>query len=318
MSSSSDTSKKLHITYMPSTTDPLSSGHIFFEIFTTFIFSQLIPNIKPIWNETWELSKIISKKSYEKHTVRRLENYDKIIIIHKYRKWESISFEDFLDIKQLILDAQKEHSNILVRLKNVCKIHLDVLHSWYTKGLIKENIYTEKSKPLLEKMYYSDHNAESINAIGIHIRRGDLLDRLYTAGFTIEYYKKVITNINKVLDLPIYIYCESDEKEETTRGIVGYSSEYDEDYNLLKCFKNVQIKLGNFNNFSQQFNELTRCKYIVLSPSGFALWAAFVSQGKILYDKKCVDFRPNLFRCVKSLPNFFQFLHPRDILNILH
>ena len=70
-----------------------------------------------------------------------IDNKDKIIIIHKYRKWESISFEDFLDIKQLILDAQKEHSNILVRLKNVCKIHLDVLHSWYTKGLIKKNIY---------------------------------------------------------------------------------------------------------------------------------------------------------------------------------
>lgn len=182
------------------------------------------------------------------------------------------------------------------------------------KKLIKENIYTEKSKLLLEKMYYFDNNSEPINAVGIHIRRGDLLTRLYDAGFTMEYYKNIIININKVLDLPIYIYCESDKKEGTTRGIVGYSSQFDEDYNLLKCLKNVQIKLGNFNNFSQQFNELTRCKYLFLSPSGFALWAAFLSQGKILYDKKCVDFRPNLFSYLKNIPNFFQYTHPGDIL----
>ena len=81
--------------------------------------------------------------------------------------------------------------------------------------------------------------------------------------------------------------------------------------------KNVQIKLGNFNNFSQQFNELTRHKYLFLSPSGFALWPAFISQGKILYDQKCVSFRPNLFKYLDDIPNFFQFKNTNDILTML-
>lgn len=308
----------IHITYFPSSNHPMSSGHIFFEIFTTFIFSQLIPNSKPVWNKTWELSKFISKKSYEKHTVLPLENYDKIIVINQYRKWESISFQDFLDIKQTIDEASKRYGTIFIQFKNVCAIHPDVLHSWYINKLLKENVFVEKAKPLLKNMYYFDHNSEPINAIGIHIRRGDLLTRLYNAGFTMEYYKNLIININKVLDLPIYVYCESDKKEGTTRSIIEYSSQFDGDYNLLKCLKNVHLKLGNLHNFSEQFNELARCKYLFLSPSGFPLWAAFISSGKILYDKKCVDFRPNLFRYVKSLPNFFQYTHPSNILNILN
>jgi len=307
----------IHITYFPSSNHPMSSGHIFFEIFTTFIFSQLIPNSKPVWNKTWELSKFISRKSYEKHTVLPLENYDKIIVINQYRKWESISFQDFLDIKQLILTTQKQYTNILVKLGNVCSIHPGVLHSWYTKNLIKENIYIERTKPLLEKMYYFDHNSEPIDAVGIHIRRGDLLTRLYKAGLTMDYYKNLIININKVLDIPIYIYCESDEKEATTRSCVEYSSQFNKDYNLLKDLKNVHIKLGNIHNVSEQFNEMVRCKYLFLAPSGFSLWAAFISSGKIFYDEKCVKFRTDQFPTLHVLPNFLQYTHPSDILNIL-
>ena len=305
----------IHITYFPSTNGALSSGHIFFEIFTAFIFSQLIPEIKPVWNNKWNLSKFITKKSFQKYTEPPLSKYDKILVINQYRKWESISFQDFLDIKQLILTTKKQYSNILVQLQNVCSIHPDVLHSWYTNKLIKENIYIEKTKPLLEKMYYFDNNSEPINAVGVHIRRGDLLDRLYKVGFTMDYYKSLITNINKVLDLPIYIYCESDEKEVTTRKQVGYSNQFNEDYNLLKNLKNVHIKLGNIHNFSEQFNELVRCKYLFLSPSGFSLWAAFISTGKIFYDKKCVEFRPEHFFTTHVLPNFLQYNTPSDILH---
>ena len=139
----------IHITYFPSPNHPMSSGHIFFEIFTTFIFSQLIPNSKPVWNKTWEIIKILfQKKSYEKHTVLPLENYDKIIVINQYRKWESISFQDFLDIKQTIDEASKRYGTIFIQFKNVCAIHPDVLHSWYINKLLKENVFVEKSKNL--------------------------------------------------------------------------------------------------------------------------------------------------------------------------
>jgi hypothetical protein len=308
----------IHITYFPSTNDSLSSGHIFFEIFTVFIFSHLIPNIKPIWNKEWNLSKIISKESFLNFTAPPLKNYDKIIIINKFHKWGSLSFQDFLDIKQTINEASEKYDTILIQLQNVCAIHPDVLHSWYINKSLKDNIFVNNARPLLKNMYYFDHNSKPINAIAIHIRRGDLLERLYSAGFTIEYYKNIIININKVLDIPIYIYCESDNNKGTTRPLANYSNKYNNDYIELTKLKNVQIKLGNYHNFSEQFNELTRCKYLILSPSGFSLWAAFISQGKILYDQKCVDFRPNLFRNAHIIPNFFQYNNPDEILNELN
>lgn len=308
----------IHITYLSSRETLFSSGHIFFEIFTVFIFSHLMPGIKPIWNHTWNISKIITQKSFQKNTETPLPKYDKILVINQYHKWESISFQDFLDIKQLILTTEKQYSNILVQLENVCAIHPDVLHLWYTKKLIKNNIYIEKIIPVLKDMYYLDHCKEPINVVGIHIRRGDLLERLYAAGLTMEYYKNLITNINKVLDIPIYIYCESDQEKGTTRIQKNYSNKYNNDYDILKKLKNVEVKLGNLNNFSEQFNELIRCKYLFLSPSGFSLWSAFISSGKILYDKKCVDFRPNLLKNVHILPNFYQYNKPSDILNILN
>ena len=307
----------IHITYIPSTNDTLSSGHIFFEIFTVFIFSHLIPNIKPVWNEKWNLSKIISKSAFLNFTVPPLKKYDSVVIINKYHKWESLSFQDFLDIKQIINEASKKYDTILIQLQNVCAIHPDVLHSWYIAKSFPSNIFVDKTRPLLKNMYYFDHNNTPINAVAIHIRRGDLLTRLYDAGFTMDYYKNIITNINKVMDIPIYVYCESDNNKGTTRTLVNYSNKYNQDYNILKNNKNVEIKLGNMDNFSEQFNELTRCKYLILSPSGFSLWAAFISCSKILYDNKCVDFRPNLFRNAHILPNFFQYNEPSDIIKLI-
>ena len=57
----------IHITYKPSTKSVLASGHILFEIFTTFIFSMLL-DIKPVWDASWKKSLILTEQSIKYYT----------------------------------------------------------------------------------------------------------------------------------------------------------------------------------------------------------------------------------------------------------
>ena len=58
----------IYITNIPSASDNLSSGHIFWEIFTCYILSILIPNVIPVYNNTWEKSQIITS-SMKKNSI---------------------------------------------------------------------------------------------------------------------------------------------------------------------------------------------------------------------------------------------------------
>ena len=71
-----------------------SSGHIMLDIFSTFIFSFLL-NAKVVYHKSWNLSKIISSKSWENYCDKPPLAYDYEIIIDNYREWEGISFEQY-------------------------------------------------------------------------------------------------------------------------------------------------------------------------------------------------------------------------------
>lgn len=158
-------------------------------------------------------------------------------------------------------------------------------------------------------MYYYDHNNNEINAIAIHMRRGDLCKWCYDIGFTIEYYKKIIHIINKRLNIPINIYTESSDKNTTTHQPIRVEERKNCDYNdilTLEKFENVTIYAGTEKEFSSHFNELCRSKYLMISPSSFSLFAAFISNGTVFVDTKCLK-RSNLFQHMKIIPNFKVF-----------
>ena len=71
--------------------------------------------------------------------------------------------------------------------------------------------------------------------------------------------------------------------------------------------KNVTVYTGNISDLNIHFNELCRSKYLMVAPSSFSLWAAFISKGKVFIDNKCEKFRPNLFKDSINIPNFIMF-----------
>ena len=72
----------IHITYQPSAHTYLSSGHIFWEIFTTFIFVHFLEGI-PVWHEEWIKSSIISSKSLKSSCATMLTHYDYVLKVIK-------------------------------------------------------------------------------------------------------------------------------------------------------------------------------------------------------------------------------------------
>ncbi len=298
----------IHITYIPSTNNPLGSGHIFWEIFTTYIFSILI-NVQPVWHNSWRFSSIITNKSLQKYTANRLTKYDHEIVINNYMEWGSLSYKQFLEICNRIDAAKKKYNNILVTLTNVCKIHPDVICNWYNSKFINNDIYNLKLRPMLQKLYFDDHDDTQLDIFAIHIRRGDLAQWCYDVGFTLDYYTEIINIINNILDIPIHIYFEDGF---TDRGggldkTVKYFN-YN-DIMILETLKNVKLIKGKplGKDFETHFNELCRSKFLMVSPSSFPLWASFITNGIVLVDQKNIKARVNLFRYCKDVPNFIVF-----------
>lgn len=308
----------LHITYnVDSATDLLSSGHILWNVFSTFVISFFI-ECKVIPHESWKRSSIITYDAFLNHTDKKLNKYDKHVYIDKYKKWESINFSDLNDIIKTIKNIKKKYNNICVIFSNVCNIHPDIVYKWYKLKKIPNDIYSLKLIPYIKNLYYYDHKRDKIDAFAIHMRRGDLCKWTYDEGFTIDYYKNIINHINKKMNIPINIYTESTGKGTTTqldirkdeRKTINY-----DDIDELSIIKNVNIYKGDLNDFTLHFNELCRSKYLLCSPSSFCLWASFLSNNKIYIDDKCRICRPNCFRNINIIPNFIVYNKFVDIEN---
>lgn len=305
----------IHITYYPSTNNLLSSGHIFWEIFTTFIFSYFLDGT-PIHNDSWNNSSIISSNSLKYHCANKLENYDNILTINNYTEWGSLNKKQFDDIIENILNLKKKYNNILIIFKNVCKIHPDIIYYWYKENLIPNDVYSLYLKPKLQELYFYDNESKTIDQVAIHIRRGDLAKWCYDIGFTLDYYKNIINILNEHLNIKINIYCEDGF---TNRGGGWDKTVLNFDYNdidILKTYKNVNIVKGNptGSDFNKHLNELIRSKILIMSPSSFSLWAGFITRGKVLIDEKCIIHRVNLFKHSKIIPNFIVYENFIDVI----
>lgn len=298
----------------------ISNGSVFQEILSCYIIS-IICNLKIIYHYSWNnCSGFISHDSLKKNTTKPLDKYDNIFNINDYKKWESISFDDLINIKKFI---DKCNDNTLIILGNVCLINPSFLYKWYKEGLLEKDYYNELFLPRLRELYFYDHNDEQINQFYIHIRNGDIGKKFYDEGLTLDYYTNIIKKINSVSDIKINIMYEGD----TQNSNVALSPCYVElrkktNYNHLWCrelgkLSNVILNEGDLDNLDKQINELCCAKYLLLSPSTFSYYSGIISNGLKFVDKKFIEIRENVLKNTLDLPNFVVYDNFEDILNYI-
>jgi hypothetical protein len=258
------------------------SGHKLCDIFTTFILANLL-NMHVIYNSSWKNQLIISEKSLKKYSFNNKYNIDYTLEINNVRDWKSVSFEEYKKLKNQLQELSIKYENILLKISNVYKIHAHTIYDWYLNKLIDKDIYNLKLVPTLRKLYFEDNNDDIIDSISIHIRRGDLADKLINYGFNFSYYKNMIDTINDNLDVKINVYCEN--------------SRYSDILELKNC-KNTVLYLGGTTNFDKHFNNMVRSKVLIISPSSLCLFAAILNKGTVLVDNKVIKWRYNIFNKV--------------------
>lgn len=295
-----------------------SNGSVFQEILSCYIIS-IICDLNVVYHNSWKYcGGFITYNSFQKNNVEPLEKYNNIFRINDYLKWESISFDDLMNIKNFIDNC---NDNTLIILGNVCVINPSVLYKWYKEGLLEKDYYTELFLPRLRELYFYDHKNEQIDQFYIHIRNGDIGKRFYDEGLTLEYYTNIIKKINSVSDIKINIMYEGD----TQNSNVTLSHCYVElrkktNYNHLWCrelgnLPNVILNEGDLDNIDKQINELCRSKYLLLSPSTFSYYSGIISKGLKFVDKKML-WRDAL-RNIIDLPQFIVYDNFEDILKYL-
>lgn len=272
----------LFITYLQ--TSGGRSGHKLGEIFTTFIFSKLL-DINVLYNTDWNKQLILSEKSLKKYSYNFKGKFDGIVKIDYIKKWDCLTWEDFNTIKQKISNLDRT-KNILVELSNVCKIYPHIVYDWRLKKYIQEDLYNLKILPTLRNIYFDDHKDDIKDCISIHIRCGDMYQRLLKAGFTFEYYKNLIDTLNSHCQTKINVYCEN--------------KNYQDVYKLKDC-KNTEVYIGGPNKFTDHFNCMVNSKVLILSPSSMAAFAGYLCKGLVLIDNKSAKFRNNVFHSSENI-----------------
>lgn len=280
----------IYITYIQNSGG--RSGHKLCEIFATFIFGILL-DAKVLYNDSWDKQFIVSKESLIKHTFSASEfKFDHVMNVTNTIQWNSLSFDQFKNFKEEVINLNKKYTDLLINLSLVYKIHPHEIYHWYKSGNIREDLYSEKIIPLLKNLYYFDHPLCQQPKFCIHIRRGDLANRLRAAGFTVEYYKNIINIINQYLNIEIEIFCENENFHDILE---------------LANLKNTTLSIGGIDKLSDDFNCLCTSKFLLASPSSFSLFSTYLSQGIIFIDQKCIDFRIQEFERINGTPNIYVY-----------
>lgn len=241
------------------------SGHKLKDIFSVFIISFFNSNFKVCYDDSWGKQDILNNIDIIN---RKDINYDKCCKISDIKKNKGITYEKFLKIIDEISNYEK---NTLVEISNRCRIHPCQLHNWYIEKKINRDYFTLDLIPLLKKFYYGNKkNIKLNNVVSIHIRRGDIFDKIIERGWNINYYKNIISLFNKYLNIPINIYTED----------YNY-----EDLLDLKDIKNVNLNLGNTKTLKSDIDQMISSKYLFITSSGLSTWMAYISKGSIFIPK---------------------------------
>jgi len=257
-----------------------SSGHILRDILSVFMFSLFI-DMRIVYNETWMGQKIISKKSFKHHTYttpfatpRRYE-----------KKYDKIKVEDKTTMLKKHLEDIDE--DIWIDFKNISIFPPKEVFE------IDEKVFNEQAKPLLRSLYFFDHKLIKDQRAVIHIRQGDLVNDPEYSNFNIDYYQNIVDSLNE-LNLNVVIICERDNHK-------------------MKHIRNCNLITGSEENIDRDFNYLANAKILILSCSSFSLFAGYINDGIVMYDKRFDNMRYGLFKGFSKIPNVIQYNNHNDM-----
>jgi len=296
----------------------VSNGSVFQEILSCYIIS-IFCNLEVVYHETWKYCGFITPKSFKRNTTKSLDNYEAKININNFCKWESLNFQDLIDIKTKI---NKMKDNTLIILGNVCLINPSYLYKWYKSGLLDVDYYSNIFLPKLNELYFYDHSNKEIEEFYIHIRNGDIGKKFYDSGLNLKYYTDIIKKINSVSDIKINIIYEGGDIKKTTLTLTDCFTKERKGYNHLWVTElgelpNVILKEGNLDNLDLQINEMCRAKYLILSPSSLSYYSGMISKGIKFIDIKMINIRKNILLNTTCLPTFNVFREFDEISNYL-
>jgi hypothetical protein len=141
------------------------------------------------------------------------------------------------------------------------------------KELLVKNFPNEKNKQMITEI-------NMVNAVCLHIRRGDYLNSRWKnlQICTFEYYNNAIFEVLNRVDNPVfYIFSNNESDLEWIK----------KNYHFKDTVKQREIKLKYVNLNNPDYEELRlmyNCKHFIISNSTFSWWGAYLSS----YPKKIV------------------------------
>lgn len=158
---------------------------------------------------------------------------------------------------------------------------LNLKHSAYISGWCSAGTYVRDIKPVVIEQFtpkspLSDYAQEylnkikAVNAVSIHIRRGDFLDLQHFFRIVpIEYYKMAVAEISKRLVNPKFFIFSND---------IEWAKENTEFVNSP-----VFVDLSSCENYTgyadiEEFELMKHCKHNIIANSSFSWWASYLNK----------------------------------------
>jgi len=135
------------------------------------------------------------------------------------------------------------------------------------------NNFLVESAKLLEPS--SADPADPVVYVGVHVRRGDLLDSYNVkAGYTVAdaaYFSRAVKYFGKKFDRVVFVVCSDDMLWSTS--------------NVQSTLSNTVVVFSQFSSLSPEFDLalLSHCNHSIISVGSFGWWAAWLAAGETVY-----------------------------------
>lgn len=230
----------------------------------------LYKKLKNIGNKTYgDLSYFNKNNCYELERIFNIEintNYN--LVLKKIFENDNLFFKIFRKILKSILVKNIIQQNDVEFKENIFNYNYFDGY-WQSEKFfkdIKEEICVEfKFPPITEdKNLYIKNEIEKVEAISIHIRRGDYIENKVLDGLaSLEYYERALRYIKLKIENPVFFIFSDD---------------------IEWCKKNLKIDFPTYyidwNNGEESFRDMqlmSLCKHNIIANSTFSWWGAWLN-----------------------------------------
>jgi len=208
-------------------------------------------------NEAIEMNKIL------------LSFHTKRVYTKKISNFRGLTLDEVMEVKKEF----DENDFDLFVFSGVPRIHFHHLFGFAKFRSEFRDIY-HVSINWFNDLYWYDRIKKSNEniSISIHIRRGDLAEQQINSGFDCDYYKKLITIINKRTIrarkvVNITIFCENKNNED-----------------ILPLYELENVEPSSAATAEADFHSLCSSDILIACKSGFSTMASYLCSGQTLYN----------------------------------